>query len=145
VTSDAHDLKCVAYLPSMDSRIPLLTGPNLSLSQRNSAIAAPTGRDATSDSAPFLSTSALPSLALVSLSCVRRCLDRRFFFQIPARSHFSAMTGSSFSLLMARFTTTSNCEAFVIRTINSRRILIARLSYPLCVQHAPLRPVINVY
>lgn len=77
VTSDAHRQKCVAYLPSITSQTPLLTGLDLSLSPRDSATAAPIGPGATSVSAPCSSMSVLRSLASVSSYPLRYCPDRR--------------------------------------------------------------------
>jgi Glutamine amidotransferase domain len=77
VTSDAHRQKCVAYLPSITSQTPLLTGLDSSLSPRDSATAAPTGPGVTSVSALCSSMSVLQLLALVSSYPLWFCPDRR--------------------------------------------------------------------
>lgn len=77
VTSDVHRRKCVAYLPSIASQTPPLTGLDLLLSPRDSATVVPTGPDVTLVSAPCSSMSVLQLLALVSFFRIRYCLDRQ--------------------------------------------------------------------
>lgn len=55
------------------------------------------------------------------------------------------MMGRSFWPLTARFTTTSNCEPLLIRSINSSHTRTARLSSPWCVEYIPLWLVNNLY
>jgi len=135
----------VAYLPSIASQTPPLTGLDLLLSPRDSATVVPTGPDVTLVSARCSSMSDLQLSALVSFSASDVVSIDYFLVQIPAHSLSLAKTGSRFWPSTARSTITLNYKLLVTQAANSRRTLTARSSSPWCVERiAYITPTDNL-